>query len=133
MFMGEKLTDFVFDGEELQVDYVETQTVKDGVECDLYCFSGGTEKDLAIVRVKAGFSTPLQRILKDEKTIEGHVAGNAGLAVVQPDGSKTQYDYDDEGSTEAVIVTFGCLIQWTAKTDLTFYEVCYPPYEDGRF
>jgi hypothetical protein len=24
-------------------------------------------------------------------------------------------------------------MQWTAKTDLIFYEICYPKYEDGRY
>jgi hypothetical protein len=118
------------------VAYVETMQVKDGVECDTYSFVGDNSKDLAIVRVMKGFKTPLQRILKGTKTIEGYMNGNGTLTVTSIDGSTKTYPFiQGKGANpnSEIEVHIGELMQWSAKTDLTFYEICEPPYEDERF
>ncbi len=131
---AEKLTSFKFDGETLQVNFIETLAVKDGVECDVYSFVDDESKDLAIVTVKAGYKTPLQRILLGEKTIEGFCKGVGVLTVTDNKGQQKQYSYEttDAGETEVLI---GQTMQWYANSDsdLVFYEVCWPPYADGRF
>lgn len=55
------------------------------------------------------------------------------LTVVLPDGSRTEHSFDDNQVNEPVSVEIGSIMQWTTETDLTFSEVCYPAYEDGRF
>lgn len=123
-----KLTTF----QNQAVTYVETQQVKEGVEADLYTFNGDASKDLAIVRVAAGHKTPLQRILKGEKTIEGYLDGQATLMVTHPDNTQSVVIYP--GSVELeTSVAVNDTMQWSADTGLTFYEICWPPYEDGRF
>ncbi len=62
-----KLTKF----QNKEVTFVETQQVKEGVEADLYSFYEDNSKDLAIVRAKADYKTPMQRILKGEKNHRG--------------------------------------------------------------
>ena len=122
--------------EALRISFVETQTVKEGVIADLYTFDNNTTKDLAIVHVAKGFKTPLQRILKGTKTIEGYVSGNGTLIITAQDGSKKTYAFTENTDTNPDIETkvhIGELMQWSADTDLTFYEICEPPYEDGRF
>ncbi len=67
--MSDKYTNFIVDN--TTINYNETLQVKDGVVCDTYAFEGDTLKDLAIVTVRVGFKTPLQRVMKGEQTIEG--------------------------------------------------------------
>jgi hypothetical protein len=131
--MAEKITEFVIGDQLHPVRYVETQTVKDGVECDIYTFSDDTSRDLAIVRVQKGFKTPLQRILMGTSTIEGFVGGEGTLTVRSEDGGEATYTPKTLG--EEVAVKVGQIMQWHAggESDLTFYEICEPPYEDGRF
>ena len=123
-----KLT--TFQGEP--ITFVETMEVKEGVLCDVYTFDNTAEKDLAIVGVKAGFSTPLQKILKGDTTIEELIDGEGALMVTDPEGNKTEYHYTSDNH-EPVEVKVGDIMQWTAKTDMFFTEICYPPYEDGRY
>lgn len=127
----EKIT--TFNGR--QVRYIETMQVKAGVECDTYAFVGDDTQDLAIVRVTKGFKTPLQRVLQGNKTIEGFFSGR-GRLVVQPDGKTVEnYEFDGTTSNTEVEIKVGQLVQWAATddTDLVFYEICDPPYQDGRF
>lgn len=114
------------------VTYVETQQIKEGVEADLYTFNGDASKDLAIVRVAAGHKTPLQRILKGEKTIEGYLDGQAILTVTHLDSTQSVTAYPGNAELETP-VAINETMQWSAGTNLMFYEICLPPYEDGRF
>lgn len=114
------------------VTYIETQQVKEGVEADLYTFDDDSSKDLAIVRVAAGHKTPLQRVVKGEKTIEGYLGGQGSLAVTRPDNTQVVVSYPGNVEPETSVAANDTM-QWSAITDLTFYEICWPPYEDGRF
>ncbi|MDR0956968.1 MAG: hypothetical protein LBM09_00075 [Candidatus Nomurabacteria bacterium] len=63
------------------VEFIETTIVTDGVECDSYKFVGDDAKDLGIIRVAAGKSTPRQKVLNGNHTIEGYASGSGKLVV----------------------------------------------------
>ena len=121
---------FLFEGREQLVSFVETLDVADGVACDVYTFDGDTTKDLGMIRIEPGRKTPLQKVLKGDKTVEGYISGKGKLKITKPNGKQVVY-------TEpfAITVAVGELMQWEADpdSDLSVYEICYPPYEDGRF
>lgn len=130
-----KLTQFTVDGNTVPIRYIETQTVKEGVECDLYVFTDDSSKDLAIVRVARGHKTPLQRVLLGNKTIEGLQGGTGALTVRSANGQTQEQHTFNSPNDQAIIVNVGQIIQWHANgyEDLIFYEICEPPYTDGRF
>jgi len=109
--------------------------VKKGVVCDVYSFKDDDSRDLAVVKVEKGFKTPLQRVLKGDSTTEGFVSGKGELSVTTQDGEIKTYQFDDDNTGQPVLVGVGEQMQWHANgdTNLVFYEVCSPPYEDGRF
>ncbi len=113
------------------VSFVEASKVKEGVVCDVYTFQNDTSKDLGIVNVKAGKQTPLQKVLSGDKTIEIFEKGKGTLRITDEEDKMIEYKYP--GGPEEVVVGIGELMQWEAESDLTFAEICYPPYEDGRF
>lgn len=117
------------------VTYVETMQVKDGVACDTYSYVGDDMQDLAIVRVTKGFKTPLQKILHGNKTVEGLFEGKGTLVVRLEDGRINTHELDATSANKEVEVKVGQIMQWAAPndTDLVFYEICDPPYKDGRF
>ena len=130
------LTTFEFDGSTWSVDFVENMQVKDGVVCDVYKFTEDDSKDLAIVRVEAGSATPLQKILLGEKTIEGYVSGRGVLTITRANGEKEVYQLgNDTREPFSKVLMIGDTMQWQADEsgELVFYEVCFPPYKDGRF
>lgn len=133
--MGEtKLTQFLLDGKACPVRFVGAQTVQEGVECDLYDFADDTSRDLAVVRVAQGHKTPLQRVLLGDKTIEGLYKGSGTLTVRSANGQTEEHAFNSPND-QAVVVNVGQIMQWHASGDeaLTFYEICDPPYTDGRF
>ena len=79
---------FQFEGKELPVSFVETMQVTNGVECDIYTFDGDTAKDLGIIRIKPAGKTPLQKVLKGDRTIEGYISGKGKLTITQPNGKQ---------------------------------------------
>lgn len=131
----DKLKTFTVSGKQLEIEFVETQQVKEGVECDIYRITDDNTRDIAIVTVKSGYKTPLQRILKGNKTIEGFLEGFGVLSITNTDNSVETYSLNNENKGKEVAVAVGQLMQWYANSDkdLVFYEVCEPPYEDGRF
>ena len=130
-----KLSNFVIDGQPQPVQFKETQTVKEGVECDIYSFVDDESKDLAIVTVLGGYKTPLQRVLLGSKTQEGFVSGSGTLTVKNQDGNSKTYSFKDGDDKHGVVVEIGQIMQWEARkdSDLVLFEVCCPPYQDGRF
>ncbi|MDZ7786299.1 MAG: hypothetical protein U5L95_04225 [Candidatus Saccharibacteria bacterium] len=126
-----KLTTFERNEKTLELKFLETQQVKNGVVCDVYEFVTDNSCDLGIVAVESGRKTPRQKILSGDKTIEGYVSGQGVLEVKKPDGKIHEYMFP---STEnEVELHVGDTMQWIAETDLVFYEICYPAYSDGRF
>ncbi len=130
------LKTFNFEGKELPLIFRETLPVTDGVECDTHWFVGDKSKDLGIIRIEPGKKTPLQKVLKGDRTIEGFVSGKGKLTITRKDGPDITYPVDDEENKPLVVdVQIGELMQWEAAPGerLVAYEVCFPPYEDGRY
>ena len=118
-----------------KVSFKETISVEEGVECDVYTLDGDQSRDLAIITVTRGHKTPLQRVLHGTSTIEGHLEGKGTLVITDEDDKATIYQFDEGAPSNGVEVPIGQTMQWSAdpESDLTFYEICTPPYEDGRF
>jgi len=127
------LTSFNFDGQEQAVSFIETTHVVEGVDCAVYSFVDDNTKDLGIIKISPSKKTPLQKVIKGEKTIEGYISGNCKLTITKPDGRQEEFVAD--GSPITAIVNIGELMLWEADPDLGLevFEICYPPYEDGRF
>ncbi|QQG44524.1 MAG: hypothetical protein HYW86_01250 [Candidatus Roizmanbacteria bacterium] len=127
---------FQYEGKSLPVSHTSTLNVTTGVECDVYQFVGDQSKDLGVIRIQPGCKTPLQKVLKGDKTVEGYISGKGKLIITKPNGEKYIYEVSDKLEKPlAVLVEIGELMQWEAdkESDLKAYEVCYPPYEDGRY
>ena len=118
-----------FNGQKIK--FIETTQVKEGVVCDVYEFENDTRKDLGIVKVSKGYKTPLQKVLKGDKVIEIFREGVGKLTVIGTDKKDRVYRFP--GQQSEVEVEVGELMQWEALENLTFAEVCYPPYKEGRF
>lgn len=120
----------VFNGEK--VKYIETSQVIEGVTCEVYEFENDSSKDLGIVTIQPGKSTPSQKVLKGSKTIEGYILGDGELVIQGTNGIKT---YKMNGEKFDVEVNIGETMQWKASqnSNLKIYEICYPPYKEGRF
>jgi len=131
-----QLHTFEFDNKVQPVSFVETTKVTTGVECDVYKFDGDNSKDLGIIRIEPGFKTPLQRVLKGDKTIEGYTSGKGKLVITKPDNAQKEYPVNNDTQKPfTVTVAIGEKMQWQADKDspLVIYEICFPPYEDGRY
>ena len=124
---------FSYEQREQPVSFIETMNVADGVECDVYTFVEDESKDLGIIKIGAEKKTPLQKVLKGEKTIEGYMSGKGKLTIVKADGKKDVFVAN--GAPLTVTVNIGELMQWEADTNsnLEAFEICFPPYEEGRF
>lgn len=111
--------------------FVESYEVTQGVNCDTYKFDNDSSKDLAIVTIRPGCKTPRQKIVRGEKTIEGILTGSGKLTTQRQNGEKETF----ENYIEPIEVKVGEIMQWQASKDgsLVIYEICYPPYKEGRF
>jgi len=120
------------EGSLQNITYIETMKVKEGVECDVYSFTNDKNKDLGVIRISPGTKTPLQKILKGSKTVEGFISGKGKLVITKDDGHQEAFEAIPGFE---IIVNIGETMQWVAETDssLVAYEICYPPYEDGRY
>lgn len=115
---------------------METMHVTDGVDCEVYTFDGDPSKDLGIIKVKPGCKTPLQKVLKGDRTVEGYISGKGKLTVTKTDGRQEVYLVGGETKAPfSMTVGIGELMQWEAdgESELVAYEICFPPYEDGRY
>lgn len=118
------------------VTFVRTIPIAEGVECDVYNFANDGTKDLGIIRIKPGSKTPRQKILKGDKTFEGYVSGKGRFTITWADGGHKVYELGSAPrETFSALARVGDIMQWEAAPDspLVAYEICFPPYEDGRF
>lgn len=132
----ERLKQFKVEGQELSIIFIEMIDVKEGVKCEVYQFSDDDLKDLGVIYIEPGFKTPLQKVLDGQKTIEGFYTGKGTLTITKKNGEKEVFNVDDESGKEfSKEVEIGEIMQWQAASDsnLVVYEVCYPPYQDGRY
>jgi len=119
-----------------KVRFVETIDVSEGVECDVYTVDKDKNKDLGIIKIKKGFKTPKQKVLKGKKTIEGYISGKGKLTITRQNGLEEIYEVDDSRKTNFKIdVGIGDIMQWQADPgyNLIAFEICVPPYKDGRY
>lgn len=132
----QKLTSFNYAGQDRKITFVETIRVKEGVDCNVYAFADDDSQDLAIVKVARGHKTPLQKVLYGDKTVEGFLTGKGELSVRSIKGDTKVYKFEDDAvGDREILVQIGEIMQWTASNDvdLLFYEICEPPYKDGRY
>lgn len=132
----QNLKEFQLDSDPQSVEFVGTERVCEGVECDVYVFIEDDSKDLGIIKVAPGFKTPLQRVVEGLRTIEGHVSGEGQLTIIREGGNCEIHDFCGESQNKALIdVNIGDLMQWKAigSTRLVAFEICYPPYQEGRY
>jgi len=131
----ELLTEFAFEEGPKDVMFMETMQIAEDVECDVYSFKVGDGKDLGIIRVGPGAKTPLQKVLGGERTVEGHVSGKGLLIITRANGEEEIHSVDDSTVEFQIDVGIGDTMQWQADEDfgLTAFEICIPPYQDGRY
>jgi hypothetical protein len=132
------LTTFVYDGIRQNVEWVETDDqVAPGVLCDVYRFGGDNTKDLALIMIEPGCKTPRQLVRKGEYTFEGYVSGKGTLIVDRKilNGFEVTTYTNIELANSTAVVNIGDIMHWEADPDspLVAYEICYPPYKDGRY
>lgn len=130
-----KLEKFFFNGKSLSGIYRTTSEIVEGIKCDTYSFTDDPTRDLAIVRVRAGCKTPLQKVVGGTETLEGYIHGK-GKLTIHENGHTESIRYESEkDSKQPITIVVGTTMQWTAEedSDIEFYEICTPPYEEGRF
>lgn len=129
------LTNFSFQGEDLKVNFLESTQVVPGVTCDAYEFVGDASKDLGLITLEPVTKTPRQLVLLGDKTIEGYVSGVGSLEITRASGSQEIYHFDAIKKSFTIEVLIGDTMQWIAGPEavLLIYEICFPPYIEGRF
>lgn len=130
------LTEFEFEEGLRGVDFIETVQVTEDVKCDVYSVRDDDSKDLGIIRIDLGAKTPLQKVQKGVETVEGHVSGKGTLTITRASGEEEVYPVCDDAQEKFKIdVGIGDTMQWQADKDseLVAFEICIPPYEDGRY
>ncbi len=89
--MPKYLNNFNYNGKNCAVNYLETTTVNEFATCDVYAFIKDTYKDLAIITIQPGGSTPLQLVLDGKQTIEGYISGSGSLLITRGNGMVEKY------------------------------------------
>jgi len=126
---------FPQEGEGAQrLEFSERLIVREGVTCFSYKFHDDPSKDIAFVHVEAGAKTPLQEVIGGSRTVEGYMSGSGCFEMWSSTTSIKCYEVAPGVSFE-IVVPQGWRMQWKADSNfnLVFYELCWPPYSDGRF
>lgn len=118
----------------INLKQISSEDIYTGVNCTIFIDLDNETHDFAVVSVTAAHKTPRQRIISGEKTIESFVGGK-GSFIIERDGKIDTFIVDKSATQTSWEVFPGDIIRWCAdsKSDLTFIEVCEPPYQDGRF
>jgi len=128
-----KIETFSFRGETLSAQLIETIQVFPGVVCDAYLHPETKERDLGVIYIDAGLRTFPQKVLKGEETIEGYISGKGRLIIRKANGERLVFEVGPESDGFSQNIEVGDIMQWQADENLVVFEVCYPPYEDGRY
>lgn len=128
-----RLEQFTYKGKTLYTEFIESAEVFPGVICDVYFHPETHERDLGVIYIEAGKKTQPQRILNGVETIEGYISGKGKLLILKPSGDKLVFELDSESEGFSHTIEVGDIMQWQAEEDLVVFEICYPPYKDGRF
>jgi hypothetical protein len=124
-----------FQADQLTSTFIESSVVVLGVTCDVYVHPETDQRDLGIITIDSGAKTPLQKVLNGDLTIEGYLEGEGRLIITHIDGSQSVFEVDASAGGFCFSVEVGEYMQWQAALDqkLVVFEVCFPPYQDGRF
>ena len=130
-----KIELFTHSGETLAVIFQESYTVVPGVVCDVYIHPETKKRDLGIITIEPRTQTPRQRVLGGDETIEGYVSGKGKLTITHRDGMESVFEVSPEHEGFSHPVEIGEIMQWQADENesLVVFEICFPPYQDGRF
>lgn len=135
-----KIDIFKINDNEISVKFVETQEIKDGVLCHVYKFlESETFRDLALIQIKSGHKTPVQIVQEGDITIEGFIKGEGSLVILRNGEMSRREIYattdDSQIISNGIELRIGDIVQWQANlgSDLVAYEICYPPFQEGRF
>jgi hypothetical protein len=128
-----KLESFSYKGLVLQTHFIESSEVFPGVTCDVYIHPETKIQDLGIITIEAGKKTMPQKVLNGTETIEGYISGKGRLIITQLDGEKLIFEVGPDSEGFSQIVEVGEIMQWQADEDLVVFEICYPPYQGGRY
>jgi len=139
--IDEHLTAFEFEGVPQPVEYLETTEIPGypAVICDVYNFVGDDSKDLGVIKIEKGHSTPRQLINEGQgtkRTVEGYISGNGRLIVERKSGKTELYEISSRSLIPlSVDIEVGDIMRWQADSDsdLIAYEVCIPRYKPGRY
>ena len=128
-----KLESFTYKDQTLATRFIESAEVFPGVRCDVYDHPETQQRDLGIIHIEAGKKTQPQRVLNGEQTIEGYISGKGRLTIVKPTGEKLEFPVGPDTKNFSYAVDVGDIMQWQAVDQLVVFEICYPPYAEGRF
>jgi hypothetical protein len=128
-----KIESFTYENETLTVKFIESSEVFPGVVCDVYFHPETKERDLGVIYIEAGKKTKPQRVLSGDQTIEGYISGTGRLCIQKPSGKKIIFEVNQNSEGFAQVVEVGDIMQWQADDNLVVFEICFPPYQDGRF
>lgn len=124
---------FSYRDQTLQVEFVESSVVFPGVVCDVYRHPETKERDLGVIYIEAGSHTLPQRVHGGTTTIEGYISGRGRLVVVKPSGERQVFEVGPETGEFSQVIEIGDIMQWQADEDLEAFEICFPPFADGRY
>jgi hypothetical protein len=82
------------------VQFVEGIAVAEGVRCFTYRLNNDNSRDLALVHVKGGSKTPLQRVVQSNRTTEGYIDGRGTLTVGLESGEDHIYVFPDSDTNQ---------------------------------
>ena len=128
-----RLESFTYNQETLLTEFIESSEVFPGVVCDVYFHPETQKRDLGVIYIEAGKKTKPQKVLNGEETIEGHISGTGRLLILKPSGEQFVFEVGPENEGFSHTIEVGDIMQWQAEKDLVVFEICYPPYQDGRF
>lgn len=128
-----KLETFVYRDKTLATNFMGSSKVFPGVVCEVYLHPETQERDLGIIYIEAGKKTKPQKVLAGEETIEGYISGTGRLILLKPTGENLVFEVGPETEGFSHTIEIGDIMQWQSDEDLVVFEICYPPYQDGRF
>jgi hypothetical protein len=131
--MNKKIESFQFQGETFSTKFIESSEVFSGVRCDVYVHPETKERDLGVIYIEAGKRTEAQKVLQGEQTIEGYISGIGELIIIKPNGERLVFVVGPETAGFSHPIEVGDIMQWRAEEDLIVFEICFPPFQDGRF
>lgn len=130
-----------FEGSLLPVKYRQTTHIEGnpGVTCDEYNIDGDETRDLGVIKIEGGCSTPVQEVrwVQDrQRAVEKYVKGSGTLKVKNPNGETILYLVSSKSRMPLSVDIFpGDLIQWRADigSKLEVYEILSPSYNENWF